>query len=192
MLTWPNRGRGSSAPAGTPGRGHWCTAGPRSRWPTPFHGLKRCGPSVERGQRQRVGAVTRDRRQRHEVRAKAVLHAPTLLRGGLNSLRRSRLATDPHVTWAAAAASPAPSPQAVPPAGLGDCGSRRGLAAVTRPRGDNRLVTSGLATLRLEPAVVTHASEDGNITRYPESHFLDLVVNNRSLRASVGEPAETS
>lgn len=61
--------------------------------------------------------------------------------------------------------------------------------AVTRRRGDTRMVTSGLATLRLEPAVVTRAFEDGNITRYPESHFLDLVVNNRSLRASVGEPA---
>ncbi len=50
-------------------------------------------------------------------------------------------------------------------------------------------MTLGLATLRLEPAVVTHAFEDGNITRYPESHFLDLVVNNRSVRATVGEPA---
>lgn len=56
-------------------------------------------------------------------------------------------------------------------------------------RDDTGVVTSELATLRLEPAVVTRAFEDGNITRLPQSHFLDLVVNNRSLRASVGEPA---
>lgn len=31
--------------------------------------------------------------------------------------------------------------------------------------------------------------EDGNITRHPESHFLDLVVGDRSLRSAVGKPA---
>lgn len=51
------------------------------------------------------------------------------------------------------------------------------------------MVTSYRATLRLEPAVVTDASLDGNITRHPESHFLDLLVDNRPLRLIVGDPA---
>lgn len=51
------------------------------------------------------------------------------------------------------------------------------------------MVTFGLATLRLEDAVVTHTFLDSNITRYPESHFLDLIVDNRSLRATVGGSA---
>jgi hypothetical protein len=48
---------------------------------------------------------------------------------------------------------------------------------------------SELATLRLEPAAVTSTFQDGNITRHPESHFLDLLVDDRSLRLMVGEPA---
>lgn len=59
---------------------------------------------------------------------------------------------------------------------------------VTR-RGDTCLVTLECTTLRLEAAVVTRASDDGNITRHPESHFLDLMVNGRSLRSAAGEPA---
>lgn len=50
-------------------------------------------------------------------------------------------------------------------------------------------MTSKTVALRLEPAVVPHVFEDGNITRHPESHFLDLVVDDRSLRSAVGEPA---
>ena len=49
-------------------------------------------------------------------------------------------------------------------------------------------MTLGLATLRLEAAVNTGSFQDGNITRYPESHFLDLVVNGRSLREVVWTP----
>jgi hypothetical protein len=49
-------------------------------------------------------------------------------------------------------------------------------------------VTQERATLRLEPAVVTHLLQDGNITCYPESHFLDLVINGRSLRAVTATP----
>ncbi len=45
------------------------------------------------------------------------------------------------------------------------------------------------ANLRLEPAVVTGVLHDGNILRRPESHFLDLVVDGRSLRGVAGEPA---
>jgi hypothetical protein len=44
-------------------------------------------------------------------------------------------------------------------------------------------VTSELATLRLDYAVRKGVLHDGNITRYPESHFLDFVVNGRSLRS---------
>lgn len=46
------------------------------------------------------------------------------------------------------------------------------------------------ATLRLEPDNVTRVFLDGNITRHPESRFLDLVVDGRSLRDIVGEPAQ--
>jgi len=49
---------------------------------------------------------------------------------------------------------------------------------------------SELATLRLEPAVATFTFQDGNIGRHPESHFLDLLVDDRSLRLMVGEPAQ--
>jgi hypothetical protein len=51
-------------------------------------------------------------------------------------------------------------------------------------------MTSGYATLRLEPAVVTGAFIDGNIMRRPESHFLDLVVDGRSMRTLAGEQAQ--
>ena len=44
-------------------------------------------------------------------------------------------------------------------------------------------------TLRLEPAVVTHVFLDGNLTRHPESHFLDIMIDDRSLRLIAGEPA---
>lgn len=44
-------------------------------------------------------------------------------------------------------------------------------------------MTSEWAELRLVPAVVTGSLIDGNITRRPESHFLDLVVNGQSLRS---------
>ena len=47
---------------------------------------------------------------------------------------------------------------------------------------------SELATLRLEPAVVTGTFLDGNVTRHPESHFLDLVVDGRSLRSVAAQP----
>jgi len=49
---------------------------------------------------------------------------------------------------------------------------------------------SELATLCLEPATVTSTFYDGNITRHPESHFLDLLVDDRTLRLTVGEPAQ--
>ncbi len=58
----------------------------------------------------------------------------------------------------------------------------RVLDLVTWWRGNTAAVTPELATLRLEPAVVTRVFLDGNITRHPESHFLDLVVDGRSLR----------
>ena len=50
-------------------------------------------------------------------------------------------------------------------------------------------MSSPHATLRLEPAVVTHVFLDGNVTRHPESHFLDLVIGDRSLRSIAGERA---
>ena len=43
-------------------------------------------------------------------------------------------------------------------------------------------MTSELAELCLVPAIVTGRLIDGNVTRRPESHFLDLVVDGRSLR----------
>jgi hypothetical protein len=49
-------------------------------------------------------------------------------------------------------------------------------------------VSSELATLLLDPAVVTGVLHDGNITRHPESHFLDFVVNARSLRSAAWTP----
>jgi hypothetical protein len=49
-------------------------------------------------------------------------------------------------------------------------------------------VTSELAELRLVPAVVTGSLIDGNVTRRPESHFLDLVVNGQSLRSITATP----
>jgi hypothetical protein len=42
-------------------------------------------------------------------------------------------------------------------------------------------VTSELATLRLEPAVHTHTVVDGRVTRHPQSHFLDFIIDNVSL-----------
>jgi hypothetical protein len=44
--------------------------------------------------------------------------------------------------------------------------------------------------LRLEPAVVTRRFLDGTITRHPESHFLDLVIDDRPLRHIAGQPAQ--
>ena len=35
--------------------------------------------------------------------------------------------------------------------------------------------------LALRPTFITHSWEDGNITRHPESHYLDFVVNGRGL-----------
>lgn len=49
-------------------------------------------------------------------------------------------------------------------------------------------MTEERATLRLEPAVVTRVFHDGNITRHPESHFLDLVVSGQSLRQVTATP----
>jgi len=49
---------------------------------------------------------------------------------------------------------------------------------------------SELATLRLEPAAVTSTFYDGNVARQSESHFLDLLVDDRSLRLMVGEMAQ--
>jgi len=39
--------------------------------------------------------------------------------------------------------------------------------------------------LALVPAVEVHTLLDGNITRHPETHFLDLVVDGRSIREMV-------
>jgi hypothetical protein len=53
---------------------------------------------------------------------------------------------------------------------------------------DDRLAHMGdlrLATLRLEPVVVSYDVIDGNITRHPQQHFLDLVVDGTSLRERV-------
>lgn len=44
-------------------------------------------------------------------------------------------------------------------------------------------MTLELSELRLVPAVVTSHVIDGNVTRRPESHFLDLVVDGQSLRS---------
>lgn len=44
-------------------------------------------------------------------------------------------------------------------------------------------MTHELATLRLDPAVVTRVFHDGNVARHPESHFLDFVVNGQPLRS---------
>lgn len=41
------------------------------------------------------------------------------------------------------------------------------------------------AVLRLEPAVTSHEFIDGNVTRHPEQHFLDFVINGHSLRESI-------
>lgn len=41
---------------------------------------------------------------------------------------------------------------------------------------------SGVVSLRLDVAVATCVLEDGDVVRHPESHFLDLVVADRSLR----------
>lgn len=49
-------------------------------------------------------------------------------------------------------------------------------------------MTSEPAALQLDAAVVTGVLHDGNITRYPESHFLDVVINGRSLRSVVRTP----
>jgi len=40
--------------------------------------------------------------------------------------------------------------------------------------------------LALVPAVEVHTLIDGNITRHPETHFLDFVVDGRSIREMVG------
>src|SRR5450759_3120278 len=39
--------------------------------------------------------------------------------------------------------------------------------------------------LALVPAVEVHTWLDGNITRHPETHFLDFVVDGRSIREMV-------
>ncbi|HEX6876043.1 MAG TPA: hypothetical protein VF165_10325 [Nocardioidaceae bacterium] len=44
------------------------------------------------------------------------------------------------------------------------------------------------STLALVPAVITETFYDGNRTRRPESHFLDFVVDGRSLRDITQEP----
>jgi hypothetical protein len=50
------------------------------------------------------------------------------------------------------------------------------------------VVTWERRTLELAPAVVTGVLHDGNVTRHPKSHFLDLVVDGRSLRAVAATP----
>jgi hypothetical protein len=40
-------------------------------------------------------------------------------------------------------------------------------------------------TLTLEPAVARHTFVDGDVTRYPESHFLDFVIDGLSLKAGL-------
>ncbi|MEO6472463.1 MAG: hypothetical protein ABIR57_10985 [Aeromicrobium sp.] len=45
------------------------------------------------------------------------------------------------------------------------------------------------ATLRLDHAVESWVFEDGNIDRYPEAHFLDLIVGGVSIRSLVGPTA---
>lgn len=47
-------------------------------------------------------------------------------------------------------------------------------------------MTSDDSTLRLEHAVESWAFEDGNITRHPEAHFLDLIVGGESIRSIAG------
>ena len=37
---------------------------------------------------------------------------------------------------------------------------------------------------------MTRVFDDGNIRRYPESHFLDVVIDDRSLRDTVAQPAQ--
>jgi hypothetical protein len=49
-------------------------------------------------------------------------------------------------------------------------------------------MTSRKTDLRLEPAKVERAFEDGNVTRHPESCFLDLVLDGVPLRSHVGAP----
>lgn len=44
---------------------------------------------------------------------------------------------------------------------------------------------SGVVTLQLEPASVTNDFQDGNVTRYPESHFLDWVVDGKPMRSVI-------
>lgn len=44
---------------------------------------------------------------------------------------------------------------------------------------------SGVATLRLEPASITNVYQDCNVTRYPESHFLDWVVDGKPMRSAI-------
>lgn len=53
----------------------------------------------------------------------------------------------------------------------------------TPQHGATAALTSELAELSLVPAVMTGRSIDGNVTRRPESHGLDLVVNGQSLRS---------
>ena len=48
-------------------------------------------------------------------------------------------------------------------------------------RADTAVVTSERAALRLEPVVHTRTIVDGRVTRHPQSHFLDFVIDNVSL-----------
>lgn len=52
---------------------------------------------------------------------------------------------------------------------------------------DTAVVTLELATLRLEPAVHTRTVVDGRVTRHPQSHFLDFLIDNVSLLRTAHE-----
>lgn len=58
----------------------------------------------------------------------------------------------------------------------------------TRRHGHTPAVTQEVTELRLVPAVVTSSFLDGSVTRRPESHFLDLVVDGQSLRLMTATP----
>jgi hypothetical protein len=52
------------------------------------------------------------------------------------------------------------------------------------------LVTTAVSILTLQPAVLRREFVDGNIVRLPESHYLDLVLDGRSLRDRLTDRAD--
>lgn len=51
-------------------------------------------------------------------------------------------------------------------------------------------MTTAVSVLTLEPAVLRRTFVDGNVLRYPESHYMDLVVDGRSLRDLLTDRAD--